>query len=86
MECSVNCVDRHAAANPDKVALIWEKDEPGQDVKVTYSQLLQMVSRIANVFKSRGIGRYDHYLNFPDYCFFGEKLLWRSEMAPKFYL
>ena len=60
MKCSVNCVDRHAAANPDKVALIWEKDEPGQDVKVTYSQLLQMVSRIANVFKSRGIGRYGH--------------------------
>ena len=32
----VNCVDRHVDKNPDKVALIWEKDEPGQQEYVTY--------------------------------------------------
>ena len=36
LNASVNCVDRHAATNPDKVAIIWEKDEPGQHVKVSF--------------------------------------------------
>ena len=31
-----NCVDRHAERYPDRVALIWEKDEPGQQEHVTY--------------------------------------------------
>jgi acetyl-CoA synthetase len=33
---SVNCVDRHVQANPEKIALIWEKDEPGQQEYITY--------------------------------------------------
>ncbi len=36
LNSSVNCVDRHAAADPDRVALIWEKDEPGQQEYITY--------------------------------------------------
>jgi len=32
----VNCLDRHVHVAPDKVALIWEKDEPGEEVRVTY--------------------------------------------------
>ena len=31
-----NCLDRHVKKNPDHVALIWEKDEPGQQEIVTY--------------------------------------------------
>lgn len=31
-----NCLDRHAEKNPDKPALIWEKDEPGTEEIVTY--------------------------------------------------
>ena len=33
LNVSQNCLDRHAK---DKVALIWEKDEPGQQEFVTY--------------------------------------------------
>ena len=33
---TVNCVDRHAIKHPDRVALIWEKDEPGEVEEVTY--------------------------------------------------
>lgn len=33
---AVNCLDRHVHTCPDKVALIWERDEPGSEVKVTY--------------------------------------------------
>ena len=32
----VNCIDRHVEANPNKTAIIWEKDEPGQVEKLTY--------------------------------------------------
>ena len=34
--CVVNCLDRHAEVDPDRPALIWEKDEPGQHETVTY--------------------------------------------------
>jgi acetyl-CoA synthetase len=36
LNVSVNCVDRHYLTNPDKVALIWEKDEPNQHETLTY--------------------------------------------------
>lgn len=32
----VNCLDVHVEKHPDRVALIWEKDEPGTEEKVTY--------------------------------------------------
>ena len=50
---------RHATKNPDKTALIWEKDEPGTHEKVSYGELQEMVCRIANVFLARGIKRGD---------------------------
>lgn len=33
---SVNCVDRHCEDTPNRIALIWEKDEPGTQEYVTY--------------------------------------------------
>ena len=47
-------MDRHARANPDKVALIWEKDEPGQEVRVTYQELQDMASQIGNLLLDQG--------------------------------
>ena len=47
----MNCVDRHAEADPNRVALLWEQDEPGQEVPVTYAELSSMVNRMANVLK-----------------------------------
>ena len=41
INASVNCVDRHAEKNPDKIALIWEKDEPGTHEEVSYGQTPQ---------------------------------------------
>ena len=32
----VNCLDRHARESPDRVAVIWEKDEAKQHENVTY--------------------------------------------------
>lgn len=33
---TVNCLDVHVAKDPNRVALIWEKDEPGTEERVTY--------------------------------------------------
>lgn len=31
-----NCLDVHVAKDPNRVALIWEKDEPGTEERITY--------------------------------------------------
>ncbi|KAG1062530.1 hypothetical protein G6F42_027401 [Rhizopus arrhizus] len=36
LNVSYNCVDRHALANPNKVAIIHEGDEPNQARSITY--------------------------------------------------
>ncbi|HUQ38859.1 MAG TPA: acetate--CoA ligase [Acidimicrobiales bacterium] len=54
-----NCVDRHVAAGRgDKVAYHWE-GEPGDTRTITYRQLLDEVSRFANVLKGLGVQRGD---------------------------
>ncbi len=59
LNVSLNCVDRHLAERADQVALIWEKDEPGQEERITYRQLHREVCRVANVFKASGIRKGD---------------------------
>ncbi|KAJ3193477.1 acetyl-CoA synthetase [Irineochytrium annulatum] len=59
LNVSANCVDRHARAHPDRVAIIWEADEPGQATKITYAQLLADVCRFANVLISQGVRKGD---------------------------
>ncbi len=54
-----NAVDRHAARTPDKVALIWAKNEPGQYERITYRQLKHQVGRLANVLKSLEVKKGD---------------------------
>jgi acetyl-CoA synthetase len=40
----VNCVDRHKEKDPSRVALIWEKDEPGQEERVTYGLDINIIT------------------------------------------
>lgn len=48
-----NAVDRHAAANPDRIAFHWEGNDPGDDHhSVTYGQLKDNVCRWANVLRN----------------------------------
>ncbi|MEJ2125502.1 MAG: acetate--CoA ligase, partial [Alphaproteobacteria bacterium] len=54
-----NCVDRHLPARADQVALIWEGDDPAMDAKITYAQLHERVSRMANVLKKLGAKKGD---------------------------
>ncbi|AZE57511.1 Acetyl-CoA synthetase [Pseudomonas synxantha] len=59
LNVSYNCIDRHLAKRADQSAFIWEGDDPTKSCKITYRQLHQNVSRLANVLKSRGVKKGD---------------------------
>lgn len=55
-----NCVDRHALKDPQRLALIWEADDPKSPHKqFTYKELLEEVSTFANVLKKNGVQKGD---------------------------
>ena len=49
LNVSTNCIDRHLKDRGDKVALLWQGDNPEDVKKITYSTLLSEVSLMANV-------------------------------------
>jgi len=59
LNVSVNCLDRHLETRGDQVAIIWEGDDPNEDLKITYRELHEKVCRLANVFKQRGVQKGD---------------------------
>ncbi|KAH8428226.1 acetyl-coenzyme A synthetase 2 [Aspergillus melleus] len=59
LNASFNCVDRHAIKDPNKVAIIYEADEPNESRTITYSELLREVSRVAWVLKQHGVKKGD---------------------------
>ncbi|NMX57882.1 acetate--CoA ligase [Pseudomonas sp. WS 5146] len=59
LNVSYNCIDRHLAQRADQPAFIWEGDDPAKSSKISYRQLHQNVSRLANVLKTRGVKKGD---------------------------
>ncbi|KAI8989529.1 acetyl-coenzyme A synthetase [Pilobolus umbonatus] len=59
LNASFNCIDRHVLNNPEKVAIIYEADEPNQSRNITYGELLRSVCQMANVLKNLGIRKGD---------------------------
>ncbi|CAN3375974.1 hypothetical protein DIURU_003250 [Diutina rugosa] len=59
LNATYNCVDRHALAHPDKLAVIYEADDEADSFSLTYKQLLQEVSRVAGVLDSWGVKKGD---------------------------
>jgi acetyl-CoA synthetase len=60
LNVSYNCLDRHCAnGKRDKIAIIWEPDEPGNSKTFTYQQLLDDVCRMANALKKHGVKKGD---------------------------
>jgi acetyl-CoA synthetase len=59
LNVSANCIDRHAAKNPNKIAIIWEGDDPAVSKKITYSELKNSVSKTANALKKIGVKKGD---------------------------
>jgi len=54
-----NCVDRYAKSDPDRIAIIWEGDDPDNVKKITYKELLYNVCKTANVLKKIGVKKGD---------------------------
>jgi len=59
LNVAYNCIDRHLAERADKVAIIWEGDDPNTQLEITYRELHLQVSRFANVLKARGVKKGD---------------------------
>ncbi len=59
LNVSYNCIDRHAKIDPNKIAIIWEGDDPKDNKKISYKELLDNVCRTANVLKEIGIKKGD---------------------------
>ena len=59
LNASVNCIDRHLDSNGDKVAIIWEGDDPSISKKITYKELHNNVCRAANGLKKIGVKKGD---------------------------
>lgn len=59
LNASYNCVDRWAFKHPNKTAIIYEADEPGEGREISYSELLREVCSLANVLKSYGVKKGD---------------------------
>ncbi|MBP4045379.1 acetate--CoA ligase [Chromobacterium violaceum] len=58
LNASYNCLDRHLAANANKIAIIFEADD-GEVTRVTYSELHRRVCQFANGLKSLGVKKGD---------------------------
>jgi len=59
LNASANCIDRHLATKADETAIVWEGDSPSEHKHVSYAELHQNVSRLANVLKERGVRKGD---------------------------
>ena len=59
LNITYNCLDRHIEnGNGEKVAFHWE-GEPGDTKSITYKELLDEVSKFANVLKDLGLQKSD---------------------------
>ena len=55
-----NCLDRHLIERGDQTAIVWEPNNPNEEVrKLTYTELHEEVCRFANVLKNNGANKGD---------------------------
>ncbi len=59
INASKNCIDRHLNKAGDKIAIIWEGDDPELSKEITYRELHEEVCRLSNVLKQRGVKKGD---------------------------
>ena len=59
INASKNCIDRHLNKAGDKIAIIWEGDDPELSKEITYRELHEEVCRLSNVLKQRGVKNGD---------------------------
>ena len=55
-----NCIDRHLATRGEKTAILFEPNDPSEELEhITYNQLHARVNQFANVLKEQGIKKGD---------------------------
>ena len=55
-----NCIDRHLARRGNKTAIIFEPNDPKEEAQhITYNELHERVSKLANVLRDQGITKGD---------------------------
>ncbi|WP_269684538.1 acetate--CoA ligase [Flavobacterium lacustre] len=55
-----NCIDRHLAKRGDKTAIIFEPNDPTETaLHISYNELYERVSKMANVLREKGIKKGD---------------------------
>ncbi|MFM2136498.1 MAG: hypothetical protein RL021_1898 [Bacteroidota bacterium] len=55
-----NCLDRHLSENGDRIAFIWEPNDPNESCRsLSYRELHEEVCRFANVLKNNGARKGD---------------------------
>ena len=59
LNAAYNCLDRHLETRGDKTAILWARDEVGEYEHISYRDLHERVSRIANVLKKYGVAPGD---------------------------
>ena len=59
INASVNCIDRHLPDKSEKIAFIWEGDNPNESKEITYQELHDEVCKFSNVLKLRGVSKGD---------------------------
>ena len=59
INASKNCIDRHLNEAGNKIAIIWEGDDPELSKEITYRELHEEVCRLSNVLKQRGVKKGD---------------------------
>jgi len=59
LNVSANCLDRHLEKRGDKVAIIFEGDDPKDSRKITYRELHAEVCKFANTLKNLGVAKGD---------------------------
>jgi acetyl-CoA synthetase len=59
LNVSANCLDRHLAERGDKVAIIFEGDDPNDSRRITYRELHAEVCKFANTLKNLGVAKGD---------------------------
>ncbi len=59
LNVSANCIDRHLEKRGDQTAIIWEGDDPSEEMHITYKQLHEHVCRLSNVLKAQGVKKGD---------------------------
>ena len=60
LNASVSCLDRHLDAHGDRVAIVFEPDDPATPAeKITYRELHARVCKLANALRNLGVAKGD---------------------------